>query len=266
METQVSSAQVLYLYGVIPRDQLVPERQKAGLEAVAFSSLVALVEPVPASEFSGKVLDERLQRLEWVASMAQKHSAVLEGAMEHGPIIPARLCTLFSNKDTLRELLVKSEHQFHDKLEQLRGRQEWGLKAFCDETKLRPALSASDPELKALEAAAARASPGQAYVLRKKHDSLLAELVSQRTDEVLDQVIDGLEDMTIDTRWRPLLSKAASGRSQTMSLNAALLVELTARAELRSRVDALSAPFEAEGFQFELTGPWPPYSFCDSEE
>lgn len=266
MTSHTGNAQVLYLYGVVPFDQPLPQSAGAALEPISCSGVVALVEPVSASEFSPELLEEKLQKLDWVSALARKHASVLEEAMQHGPVVPAPLCTLFSSEQALRESLSRGEQGFLSKLERLKGRQEWGCKIFCDTSKLEAHVSKDDAQLVALEAAAAAASPGQAFVLRKKRDAHLARLVSERIDAVTDEILDSLAGLSVDTRLRTLLSEATTGRSEAMVLNVALLVATPRYSELNLLVDDLAARFGGEGFQIDLTGPWPPYTFSDDEE
>ncbi|HUU01270.1 MAG TPA: GvpL/GvpF family gas vesicle protein [Myxococcota bacterium] len=266
METEVGGERVLYLYGVVPCGQRLPTTEATPLEAVPFSSLVAVVEPVSATEFSSEALEQKLQCVDWVAPLARKHTAVLEDAMQHGPVVPARLCTLFSSAHALTSLLAQKEQRFQETLSWLKGRQEWGFKVFGNEVGLRSLLGSSDPDVQAIEAAAATGSAGQAYVLRKKRDRRLDEVVSTRIDEVVDEVLDALDSLAVESRLRPLLSEAATGRSEVMVLNAALLVDLAVCPGLRTETAELASRFGAEGFAFELTGPWPPYSFCDDDD
>ena len=67
MEATAGAERVLYLYGVAPRGQRLPATEGLVIEAVPFSDLAAVVEPVPAAEFSSEVLEEKLQRVEWIA-------------------------------------------------------------------------------------------------------------------------------------------------------------------------------------------------------
>lgn len=260
---QVDDGQVLYLYGVVPGGQRLDMSDVATVEAVHFSTLVALVELVSWSEFSSQMLEQKLQSVDWVAPLARKHSAVLEEAMQYGPVIPAPLCALFSSARAVTGLLARNEQRFQEKLSWLAGRQEWGLKVFCNEDRLRSTISSSQPELQALEAAAAGGSPGQAYVLRKKRAGRLSEVVSSRIDEVVEEALDVFSSLAVGIRLRPLLSEASSGRREPMVLNAALLVEIEACPRLRAAVGELGPPLGAEGFALHMTGPWPPYSFCD---
>lgn len=266
MEAEVGGEQVLYLYGVVPSGQPLPASEAVPLETVPFADLVAVVEHVDASEFSAEALEQRLQSVDWVAPLARKHSAVLNDVMRHGPVVPARLCTLFSSADALIGSLAENEQRFRDALSLLKGREEWGLKVFCHEETLRSIVGSSDPQVKVLEAAATTASPGRAFVLRKKRDGCLAEVVSARIEEVLDEVLDTLASVAADTCLRPLLSEPATGRREAMVMNAALLVDVAAASALGTTTEELVSRFCTEGFVVELTGPWPPYSFCDDDD
>jgi hypothetical protein len=257
---------VLYLYGVVPGGQAVPSPRGATLRAVPFGSLVALVELVPSSEFSATELEQKMQRIDWVGPLACKHAAVLEDIMRHGPVVPARLCTLFTSAGSLAGSLAEEAPRFQDALRWLGGRQEWGLKLFCDEGRLRALVGAADPRARALEAAAGDASEGQAYVLRKQRDGRVAAVAGARIEEIAGEVIDTLAELVADTRLRALLSAAVTGRRDAMVMNAAVLADRTAEAALRDAVAELAAQLAEDGFSLELTGPWPPYSFLNDED
>ena len=265
MDVASVGERMLYLYGVVPRAQGVPNGADAAVQAVSHSGIVALVEAVCAREFSSDALDDKLKSVEWVARLAHKHEAVLECAMRQGPVVPARLCTLFNNTESLRLSLAENEARFLAALDRVRAREEWGIKVYRDDSRLRAVVGLDDAQVLALDAAVAKASPGQAFILRKKRDARLAEAALARTDAMADEALETLESDAADLRLRPLLSEEASGRPEPMVLNVAALVDITAREVLRTTLSRLSEHFEAEGFSFEASGPWPPYSFCDGE-
>ena len=279
-EAAGAGEQVFYLYGVIPRGQSYPSEEGMGLEAVVHADLVALVEPVSAREFSSAALDAKLEDLEWVSLLARRHESVLERAMRHGVVAPARLCTLFSSAFALRQSLAANEQRFRAALQRMRGRQEWGIKAFCVESRLRAQADHGDDRVRSLNAALATAAPGYAFVLRKQRDARLAELAAARIYEVLDEAGAALERAVVDLRLLPLRHgdepagaaaetgelPAAPGPPETMVLNLAALVDEAAYEAFDSVVGELAARFRDEGFRFGLSGPWPPYNFCSQDE
>lgn len=258
--------QVLYLYGVIPRGQSLPDEPGVEIRAVVHAELAALVEAVSAEELS---LDrgEQLAALDRVARIAQKHEAVLESAMRHGPVVPSRLGNLFSSEEAVRRSLAANEDGFLAALERIRGREEWGLKLFCDEARLRAVLGPDDPHVRGFEAAMASASPGHAFVLGKKREARLAEIATGRIDGLIEETIDALEPETVDMRLlRSLLADVAGEPRTQMALNLAVLVDVAVREVFHEAVATLAERFREEGFTFEVSGPWPAYNFCAGEE
>ena len=265
MQPGVGVEQVLYLYGVIPEDQILPCQPGVPLRAVSHATVTAMVETVCAREFSPQALEEKLQSVEWVACLARKHEAVLEQAMRHGPVVPARLCTLFSNTDVLDRSLADNEERFQAALERIRDREEWSIKAFCDERRLRDAAVAGDLELQTLDATIAAASPGRAFVLRTQREGRAAELAVRCLEALVDEALTALEPVAADLRLRPLLAESVTGQDEPMALNAAVLVDVPARDAFRATFAEISSWFQVEGLVFELSGPWPAYSFCDAD-
>ncbi|HVE82624.1 MAG TPA: GvpL/GvpF family gas vesicle protein [Myxococcales bacterium] len=250
--------QVLYLYGVVQGGQPLPPSPLAALRAVPFSSLAAVVEEVPAGEFSSEALEQKLSSIDFVAPLARRHAAVLDDLMRHGPVVPAHLCTRFSSAGALASRLEEDAPRLHGALQRLAGRQEWGLKVLCDHQALRSAAASSDPQARDLEAAAAAATPGQAFVLRKRRDGRVAEVAAGRIDQVVEEVLGALAPAAASARELPSITSAV--------LNAALLVDVDRRDWLHGAVQHLAARLGPEGFGLELTGPWPAYSFCGEEE
>jgi len=262
--TEADGDRALYLYGVVRDGQPVPACGPV-VEVVSCSSLAAVVESVPRHEFSSDALEVKLQCIDWVAPLARKHSAVLGQLMRHGPVVPARLCTLFSSASALAIALTEGAQRFHDALRLFDGRQEWSCKLFYDHARLRAIACADDPGVRALASRAATASPGNAYVLNKQRDARLSEVVAARIDAIVDEVIVQIDPEVADLRLRALLAEAATGRPERMALNAALLVDVERATALHTSLGALRSRLGGEGFALELTGPWPPYSFCDGE-
>jgi hypothetical protein len=274
MDTAPAGDRVFYLYGVIPKGQSYPSEEGVPLQAVVHAELVALVEPVCAREFSSAALDERLGDIEWVSLLARRHETVLEGAMRHGVVAPARLCTLFTSTLALRQSLAANEQRFLEAFARMRGREEWGVKAFriesrCAGSQVFARAGLVDATVRSLNAALATATPGHAFVLRKQRDARLAEIAAERICDVANQAGAALERAAVDLRLLRLLppDRSSTGKvGEIMVLNLAALVDETAREAFHSVVARLAKGFREEGFRFELSGPWPPYNFCTQGE
>ena len=259
-------AHVLYFYGIVPAEQVLPQAAGVTLGAVLHRGIAALVEPVSAREFAPEVLEEQMRSIEWVARLARKHELLLEAAMERGPVIPARLCTLFTDADAVKTRLSEAEEAFASTLDRLGGRREWGLKIYCDEARLSASLEARDPESLSLAASAASVSPGRQYILAKKRAARAEELVARRVDDVREETIAAIESQGIDVCLKDLLPAAALMRPEAMIANLALLAGPDELSAIEATVEAIGAELGEGAFLFELSGPWPPYSFTGTAE
>lgn len=253
---------LLYLYGIVHEDRRPSAADATAPHSVVYGRLAALVEVVPTSEFAPAALEGQLGSVEWVAELARRHESKLETAMAAGPVIPARLCTLFSGDEAVRRLLAESEDDFLAALERLTDTEEWGLKIYSDAAALRGALAGR----LAAPRVDASLAPGQAFVLAKRREAQLAELAARRVEEVQVRVLDAIESLVFDTCVKRLLPAAASGRPERMIANLGVLVGRDELPELEAAIDELADEFAGEGFVFERSGPWPPYSFTQPDD
>ena len=121
-----------YLYGITSSDNSLSAVPAASVEKVVCSGLTALVEPVADGDFAPDALEVSLGSLDLVARTARKHEALLEAAMASGPVLPARLCTLFKDTGAVLRSLTDNHPRLSSMLGRLRHRSEWGLKVYCD--------------------------------------------------------------------------------------------------------------------------------------
>ncbi|MEM9457118.1 MAG: GvpL/GvpF family gas vesicle protein [Myxococcota bacterium] len=250
---------LLYLYGIVREGQPLPTSLVASLEVVSGGGLVALAESVGDGEFSPPVLDQKLQSLEWVAARASAHQAVLDQVMHEGPVVPARLCTMFSGAAALRARLCAQGSRFHALLGAIEGRQEWSVKVYCDRSALVRSIAAREGQEPPGEPSG---SPGRDFLLRKRRRAAVARRADEAIDDCVDDVLGFIEDLAFDSRSRSLLSDKTTCRADTMMFNAAVLLDPGAEHALVRALDEVS---ETHGncFSIVLGGPWPAYSFCD---
>lgn len=61
---------------------------------------------------------------------ATVHQRVLERAMHAGPVVPARLCTVFEDRDDLAAVVANNADRWRKALLRLAGKQEWCLHVY----------------------------------------------------------------------------------------------------------------------------------------
>ena len=82
--------------------------------------------------------------------------------------------------------------------------------------------------------------------------------------EIWDAILDDFSHQAADFRRRAVLSQGSAENNLEMVLNWAFLVPPSAVANLRARTNRANANHAQQGLVFELSGPWPPYSFSPS--
>jgi hypothetical protein len=228
----------------------------AEVDTVSSGGLTAVVSPVDLEEFGTDALRRNLENLDWLATTARAHDAVVGAVTRVTTAIPLRLATVYFGADRIRALLAVRAVHFHTVLELLSGRTEWGVKAYADPEQL---VGRREPA-----GAPAAAGSGTAYLLRRREQLSERERAHQQAvdrTERLHTALAGLADAAC--RHRPQ-DRKLSGQAGWMVLNGAYLVDDLRTEEFAAAVERLGT--ELPGFRLELTGPWPPYSFAGLEQ
>jgi hypothetical protein len=232
----------VYVYGVLAPDAPSPP----GVETVEHDGLVALVREVPLAEFGEEALPAHLNDREWLEVHVRAHEDVLASAAEASTVVPFRFGVICHDRSDVARLLDEHAELLRRDLLRVRGCEELGVKVWYDA-----------PEATATDEAPAG---GRAYLERRRDDRRRAlELAASREALVAD-VHERLARCSVASVVNRPQPKELSGRDEQMLLNAAYLVRRGDEAIARE-VASLHAEHAANGYAFELTGPWPPYNF-----
>ena len=231
------------------------------VEQVEAGGLAALVTRVPLAEFGAGPLRENLNDLRWLERVARAHEAVLDRALSEGTIVPLRLCTIYENEDSVREMLEREHDSLARALETLAGRQEWGVKVLADDEGLAQEARSRSTEAAALEDELGARTGGGAYMLRRRLERHVRETVDALGAEVAEQVHAELQDWVTDAVVLPAQNPELSGHEGRMLLNGAYLVEAERVEGLVALVAELEERHRELGVRVQLSGPWPPYNF-----
>ena len=254
----------VWIYAITGRVSAASLSQLRGVgggpvRAIAAGELTAVVEDVGLAEFGEEALRRHLEDLDWLAATARAHHRVIDALAQLGPLVPIRLATVYSNDGGVAAMLAERDADFRAALERIRGRTEWGVKAYAA-GRPEPGGAAADAEAPA----SAEAGAGAAY-LQRRRNQLTAQKNSRRQMLADAETIHaGLSEHAAGARLHPPQAPQLTGNKALMILNAAYLLDDERGEHFASVVTALAERYPS--VKLELTGPWPPYSFATSEE
>jgi hypothetical protein len=210
-----------------------------------------VVSTVPQRAYAEEVLDQEMQRLEWIGERALAHEAVVEHFLRADAVLPMQLFTLFMTDERAVEHVTRDRRRIERILSKIAGQVEWGLRLTLDPEV--PATPAKTPLRRA------RVASGADYLARKR--------------DVRDAVRDRTKKARLNaTRiYRALAAEATAAERRTdadrtvpgsrVVLDAAFLVPAGRAAAFRAVVRRQTGPLKRAGVAAVLTGPWPPYNF-----
>ncbi len=224
-----------------------PARRTAPKAKTPAARTWLVVSTVPQAAYAEEVLEQEMQRLEWIGERALAHEAVVEHFLRADAVLPMQLFTLFMTDERAAAHVTRDRRRIDRILSKIAGQVEWGL---------RLTLGA---EAQAAPARRARVASGADYLARKR--------------DVRDAVRDRMKKARLDaTRiYRTIAAEATAAERRTdidrtvpgsrVVLDAAFLVPAGRAAAFRAVVRRQTGPLTRAGVAAALTGPWPPYNF-----
>jgi gas vesicle protein GvpL/GvpF len=258
----MTATDALYVYGIVPGG--TPRRLFADVEGIDARGPVQLVEgdgvaaiasAVPLADFEEDALERNLRDPAWLEQKARAHDRVLAAAVGRVTVLPLRFGAIYRGEDHVRTML-SDRPQLAGDLARVEGMQELGVKAFLDTAVLRERLRGAHMVEGAEDS-------GRAYMHRKRVERELDAELRSFAATCADRSHEALAAAAADARVSPTQAPEVAGGD--MILNGAYLVPFGGEQKLRDAVAALDARYGADGVSYELTGPWPPYSFVDEE-
>ena len=248
------SANGWYVYGVVDGGRTVDPDGGVGL--VHSGPVAAIVTRVELAEFDD--LDERLNDPAWLEEKARHHETVVSRASREGPVVPLRFGAIYRRREDVEKLLTERRDEFVADLERVRGRVELGVKGYVARGALEELLARQRTTTPA-------ASPGRAYLERRQVQQDIAAEAKAMVAEAARRTHTRLLERSVAGAVSRPHSRELSGRTEDMFLNAAYLVP-AGDDSLRGEIAALQLAYAPLSVSFEVTGPWPPYSFVGGEE
>jgi hypothetical protein len=254
-----------YVYGVVG-SSVETATAPRGIDGGAVSlipngDVAALSTLVSADDYAPDRVESLTADVEWVSERATAHDRVLTWASDAGPVIPFPMWTLFRDAKAVGSMLSKRMNELQRTFERIRDGREFIVRVYVQTGLLKGHLTEHSAELTSLEAQAAKASPGQKYLLERKMENLRRDAGRDLTGKVANEIHDALRGVAMDTmREQPVNSGAAREQGRAI-LNASFLVAPARVVDFQRQLTTMVNKYEPSGFKFDFTGPWPPYHF-----
>ena len=256
----------VYVYGVVPAD--TPPETFAGLVGVdprepvglvAEGPVAAVASAVSLDEFGADAIAENLRIADWVAAKVRAHDDVLAAAVGRTAVVPFRFGAIYGEEASVRSML-RERADLADRLDRLSGRVELGVKGYVDRDRVRALLAA------ARGIGTDAPETGRAYMERRRLDRELDDEIRERAGEWAAESHRRLAAAADDARSSPARQDEAARSGSQMFLNGAYLVREEDAERFRTALAELEEARRADGVSYELTGPWPAYSFVADDD
>ena len=254
-----------YVYGVV-RPSLEASTAPAGIDGGPVSlipndDVAALATSVSATDYSPDRVEALTADVEWVSQRAMAHDRVLTWASDNGAVIPFPMWTLFRDTNAVTSMLKKRIGELQGTFARIGAGREFIVRVYVQPGVLNDKVGEWSTEVRTLQAEAAKASPGQKYLLERKIESLRKDAGRDMASRGAAEIHDSLRSVAIeDVREQPVNSGAPREQGWAI-LNAAFLVAPDRVVEFQRALTAMVNKYEPSGFKFDFTGPWPPYHF-----
>jgi len=230
---------------------------------VYFQGVYAIVGKVSPDEFNEDNLKKNLADMAWVERKVRQHERVIEEIMKDAPVMPFKFGTIFESEENVEKLLKKHDAEYKKIIADLEGKEEWGLKIYCDPGRFKSLIAEDNEPIKKIDEEIASSGKGKAYILKKKREALIDETANKKMSEYTKDSFERLAKASVRTRINKLLPKEVTQKNEDMVFNGAFLINKNRIGECSGILDHLKAKYSGRGLIFDWTGPWPPYNFCD---
>ena len=260
---------VIYVYGVAraPREcQSVPPHlegivPEAPVLPLVHANLIAFVSAVPAAQFGPSEFRSALNDAKWLKHRILAHEKVLTELRSSHDIVPFRFGTIYLDSSQASNALARHRAELCHALDRIRDASEWGVKLYCDQDTLRRQIETESVSVRQLRDILRHASPGAGFFLQKKYAKALDDETAATNARWVERIRQSLDTCACESAEIEVQPAAVHGRSAEMVMNAAYLVAEGSLRHFQQIIAALQEEFGAHGFDYELTGPWPPYHF-----
>ena len=251
-----------YVYGVVDSGNAPPPADlddlgvQRSLADVTEGQLTAVVSRVPAEEFAEDELRAHLNDMAWVETVARAHERVLDALCRQTTVIPMRLCTVYKTEGGVREMLRRESAALLEKLQNMEGKVEWGVKVFFHRRSASRRASGEEPSRES--------ASGAEYMHHRRRERDRGRQLDEQIEAAVAEIHERLDSLSEESTLNPPQRPEVSAHPGEMVLNGAYLVQRENESAFHEEATELQSRFEGIGIELAVTGPWPAYNFLPS--
>ncbi|MCO1603059.1 GvpL/GvpF family gas vesicle protein [Desulfosporosinus nitroreducens] len=261
-----------YIYCILQGSTAVIEDHK-GIDGIGnlflknYRNLTAVVSEVELDTFKAQIaaVGEEIDR-EWIEEKAQTHEKIVERLMKENALLPARFCSIVRKKEDIIAYMADNYHEYERALERLKGREEWGVKAYLSFEKFKQFIIDNTPEIRERREMLAFMSIKASFLIQRKIDNLIKERMDKRLEGIIPHIVEILRDASEQESIAAVEIINQEQVDNSLFFKASYLVEKNLFPAFNHKLHQLSAELEPEGITLVVSGPWPPYSFVEDKK
>lgn len=258
---------LIYAYCVLnTAPELENKTEFSGLEIICSGGFYVVVKKVSDAEYSEENLKKNLSDIAWLDMNARSHVSVISLLMEDHTVIPFNFGTIYHSVENLNKFIADYSDSLIRNLHFVDWKEEWAIKVYSNQLLLKEHIDNLSAEAAELEKQIMASSPGKAFLLSRKKADLIEREIEKLCKKYGQDYFNEFNTISGSAKLNNLIPKEFSGRNDNMILNASFLVAKDHAIEFVSMARRLKNKYSYLGFDLEVTGPWPPFSFIAIKE
>jgi hypothetical protein len=235
----------------------------AGVSYLDIDGIRCWIKELDRGEFEGEEAEKNLADINWLTPRVLAHDSAVSALNKQGRFFPARFGSLFSSKEPLRALVESARPAIQTFLDQVRDRREWGVKVYLNRVLADEAYATTSNTIEVPVA-----DSGTNYLRARHQQRIREQAVKVWIGEQIEKLYEYLERVAERFVDRNIGSEPDAFTQREWVGNYAMLMKESEAIELAHELSSggngkiFSDRSNANGFlSFEMTGPWPAYSF-----
>jgi hypothetical protein len=234
--------------------------KKNKLYAVEHKNIYGIVSELDSDEYDEESIGSKSEDIDWLTENAKKFMDIILTIHKKSNIIPMKFMTIFNSEERVKNVMEEKYNVFLDNFEKIEGKEELSLKIYCNDKIFKE--NCMGEEIEKFEKSLTGKPKGAAFFLRKKFDGELNDRVQNKICKEANLIAENVQEFSEDMKSNKLLAKEITGIDIPMILNCAILVDINKKEEFETYIRKVKEEYGKSGFLIELSGPWPPFDFC----